>query len=143
MVTDAKYLGVYLDQKLTWRVHIDKLSKKLASSTAVLKRISTYIPSDCRKSLYHTLFESHTNYGISVWGNTCKRNIDTIFRLQKKCIRILFGDRDQFLDKYCTAAQTTMNKFWTINFTQGSTPNLFSIAKVYWQYTTFISILDV
>ena len=51
MVTDAKYLGVYLDQKLTWRVHIDKLSKKLASSIAVLKRISTYIPSDCRKSL--------------------------------------------------------------------------------------------
>ena len=35
MVTDAKYLGVYLDQKLTWRVHIDKLSKKLASSIAV------------------------------------------------------------------------------------------------------------
>ena len=106
MVTDAKYLGVYLDQKLTWRVHIDKLSKKLASSIAVLKRISTYIPSDCRKSLYHTLFESHINYGISVWGKTCKRNIDTIFRLQKKCTRILFGDLDQFLDKYCTAART-------------------------------------
>ena len=27
MVTDAKYLGVYLDQKLAWRVHIDKFSK--------------------------------------------------------------------------------------------------------------------
>ena len=49
----------------------------------------------------HTLL-----YGISVWGNTSQANIDKLFRLQKRCIRIIFGDREKFLDKFCTAART-------------------------------------
>ena len=68
--------------------------------------ISANIPKGCLKSVYHTLFESHLIYGISVWNNTSQANIDKLFRLQKRCIRIIFGDREKFLDKFCTAART-------------------------------------
>ena len=64
---------------------------------ATIKRISANIPKGCLKSVYHTLFESHLIYEISVWGNTSQANIDKLFRLQKRCIRIIFGDREKFL----------------------------------------------
>ena len=104
--TEVRYLGVILDPKLLWTAHIQFLTKKLKSSIATIKRVSPFIPKGCYKSLYHTLFESHLTYGISVWGNTSATNIDTLFRLQKRCLRILFGDYENFLDKFCTSART-------------------------------------
>ena len=104
--TEVRYLAVILDPKLTWTAHVKFLTKKLKSSIATIKRVSPFIPKACHKSLYHTLFESHLTYGISVWGNTSTANIDTLFQLQKRCPRILFGDHEKFLDKFCTAART-------------------------------------
>ena len=104
--TEVRYLGVILDSKLLWNAHVKFLDKKLKTSIATIKRISTFIPQSCLKSLYHTLFESQLIYGISVWGNTSQANTDKLFRLQKRCLRIIFGDRKKYLDKFCTAART-------------------------------------
>ena len=56
--------------------------------------------------MYFTLFECHKLYGISVWGGIPKFRLEKIFRLPKKCVRIFFGDFDQFMDKYSTCART-------------------------------------
>ena len=104
--TEVRYLGVILGSKLLWNAHIKLLVKKLKTSIATIKRITANIPKGCLKSVYHTLFESHLIYGISVWGNTSQANIDKLFRLQKRCIRIIFDDREKFLDEFCTAART-------------------------------------
>ena len=58
------------------------------------------------KSIYHTLFESHLTYGITVWGGIPKSKLQSLFVLQKQCIRILFGDKLSYLDKFCTCART-------------------------------------
>ena len=44
-------------------------------------------------------------YCISVWGSADKKLIEKIFKAQKYCIRILFGDLNRYLDKFCTAAR--------------------------------------
>ena len=99
-------MGVTIDNKLTWKNHTEKIVNKLKSMIAVLMHITPFIASDNYKSLYHTLFESHMAYCISVWGKAPVKSTDTIFRLQKKCLRILFGDHESFLDKFSTAART-------------------------------------
>ena len=53
-----------------------------------------FIPNELYNDLYHTLYESHLTYGISVWGALSKNRLDPIFKTQKKCIRILFGDQE-------------------------------------------------
>ena len=67
-VTDTRFLGVQFDPLLNWSTHIQTLRKKLISCFAVIKRISTFIPRKNYKNIYHTLFESHLSYCISVWG---------------------------------------------------------------------------
>ena len=60
----------------------------------------------CPKDLYHTLFESHLRYGITVWGGVSTNKLLPLFVIQKRCIRIMFGDREMYLDKFKTAART-------------------------------------
>ena len=105
-VTETRFLGVTFDSKLNWNAHITQLQKKLKVSFATIKRISEYIPSSNHKNIYHTLFESHLLYCISVWGGAKKKSIEKIFTLQKRAIRFLFGDYDSFMDKFCTSART-------------------------------------
>ena len=104
-VSNTKFLGVVIDEELTWRPHVEYLSKKLRCSIGSLNRIKDYISVSLHKSLYHTLFESHLSYGISVWGGVSRTHLDKLFVLQKKCLRILFGNKDEYLDKFMTSAR--------------------------------------
>ena len=104
-VKSTKFLGVTIDNKLTWNEHIEVLCKKLRCSVGQLNRIRSYIPEHLYKSIYHSLFESHLNYGITIWGKASKKNINKLFIVQKHCIRILFGDRIAYNDKLKTSAR--------------------------------------
>ena len=105
-VNEIKFLGVVIDENLNWNSHINKLLKKLSCSTGVLNLIKNNIPEELYKDLYCTLFESHLAYGITVWGGVTKSKLDKIFKVQKKCIRILFGDKEAYLNKFKTCART-------------------------------------
>ena len=105
-VEHTKFLGVIIDRKLTWLPHVEHLHKKLKSATGILRRIRNNIPQENYKSIYYSLFESHMTYCITVFGGISKVHIEKLFRVQKHCIRILFGDLDEYLDKFSTCART-------------------------------------
>ena len=58
------------------------------------------------KNLYHTLFESHLSYEITVWGGISISKLKSVSTAQKHCIRIMFGDNEAYLEKHRTAART-------------------------------------
>ena len=105
-VSETKFLGVIIDNKLSWAAHVNALVKKLKCSTGQLNRIRESIPPSLHKDLYHTLFESHLTYGISVWGGISSNKMAPVLTSQKHCIRILFGDRQAYLEKFKTSART-------------------------------------
>ena len=104
-VTNTKFLGVIIDEKLSWDQHIKTLTKKLSCCTGSLNQIIESIPKKLHKDLYHTLFESYITYGISVWGGTSDVKVKPLFKAQKKAIRVIFGDREKFLDKFKTCVR--------------------------------------
>ena len=57
--------------------------------------------------LYQTLFESYITYGITVWGSMSDSKLIKLFNAQKKITSVLFGGRENFLDKLrtCTRAR--------------------------------------
>ena len=59
-------------------------------------------------TLYHTLFESHLTYGITVWGGVTNNKLLPLFKLQKKCLRILFGDKEAYIDKFKICARVRL-----------------------------------
>ena len=102
-VSTVKFLGVTIDENLTWLPHLENLKKKLTCSLGVLYRIKDLVPKSLHKTLYHSLFESHLIYGISVWGTQSHTVLYELFTLQKHCIRTLFGNSclQQKENTYC------------------------------------------
>ena len=71
-----------------------------------INRIAKFVPKELHKTLYQTLFESHLTYGISVWGGVSKQKLAKVFNAQKHCLRILFGDKEAYLEKFKTSVRT-------------------------------------
>lgn len=89
--TEAKYLGVIIDSKLTWTSHVDQVCGKLSSGLYVIKKLKNTCNMDTARTAYFSLFESHLRYGLLVWGNSSSRNLQRVLVLQKKAVRILAG----------------------------------------------------
>lgn len=85
----TKYLGILIDDSLSWTPHIDHLCNKLSTGLFVVRRMKRIASTDTAKTAYHALFESHLRYGVTVWGATTKHNLDRLLIIQKRAIRIL------------------------------------------------------
>ena len=101
----TKFLGVIVDDELNWEPHIDALNERLKCCVGQLNRIKEHVPIELHKDLYHTLYESHLIYGITVWGGVPESKIKKLFINQKHCLRIMFGDKKAYLDKFNTCAR--------------------------------------
>jgi len=54
-VETTKFLGVYIDQHMTWNDHIKSITAKIAKNIGIMSRISHLLPVDIRLKLYHSL----------------------------------------------------------------------------------------
>lgn len=95
-VKSVKFLGVIIDEDLSWDAHIDHLANTLNSSIVIIKRIRKFIPSVEYRKLYDALFASHLTYCISCWGGVANYKLSRLFSIQKRCIRLLFGKEFSF-----------------------------------------------
>ena len=68
-VRKAKYLGLIVDENLTWEEHIDFICGKIKRGAGVLKQIRHFIPKDSLLLLYQTLVEPYYRYCSVVCGN--------------------------------------------------------------------------
>lgn len=85
----VKFLGLHLDNKLTWSVHISQTSKKLCSALYTLRRMKILSTHHIARITYFAHFHSIATYGIMLWGASSEAS--KILLLQKKAIRILCG----------------------------------------------------
>ena len=52
------YLGVILDDKMNWKLQIDKICSKLSSVCGVLSKVRHYLDRPSLMLIYHSLFDS-------------------------------------------------------------------------------------
>ena len=84
-VNTFNFLGITLDENVTWKPHISILSNKISKYSGILNRLKHYLPLHIMRMLYCTLVNSHLLYGILVWGYECHR----LEKIQKRIIRII------------------------------------------------------
>ena len=89
-VKDTKFLGVLIDDCLTWKNHIDCVSKTISRNIGaimVTNKLKYFVPTRILHALYCTLVLPYLNYGILIWGDTCKSYLEKLIKLQKWAIR--------------------------------------------------------
>ena len=88
-VSSTKFVGVIIDENLTWKNHIDSTSKTVSRNIGMLTKLKHFVAENILYSLYCSLILPYINYGVLIWGNTCKTYLDKIFKLQKWAIRTI------------------------------------------------------
>jgi hypothetical protein len=109
-VNVAKFLGIYIDEKLSWKKHITSIGIKIAKANGLFTRLRYTFPLQIMKMLYNTLVYPHLGYCAMVWGNAYKSAIKPIITLQKKALRIItFSD-------YRAASKPLFNRLDIVRF---------------------------
>src|SRR6218665_1576006 len=88
-VTSSKFLGVYIDQHLTWVEHISHISKKIAKNISILSRIRHCLPKCTLQKLYYSLIFPYLSYCSISWGCNYTSHLKSLKILQKRALRIV------------------------------------------------------
>ena len=72
-VNTFNFLGITLDENVTWKPQISILSNKISKYSGILNRLKHYLPLHIMRMLYCGLVKSHLLYMILVWGYECHR----------------------------------------------------------------------
>ena len=84
-VSEFNFLGITIDENITWNPHIHNTSIKIARVIGILRKLKRIFPRHILRHIYNSLIHPHLLYGLSLWGFKQKR----ITVLQKKAVRII------------------------------------------------------
>ncbi len=91
----TKYLGVFIDNKLSWKSHIEHVKTKLSRGNGMISKIRYYVNDVCLLNLFYSFIQSHVNYNLLNWTSTYPTFINQIELKVKAAIRLI-----SFKNKY-------------------------------------------
>ena len=90
-VSQTKFLGVYIDNKLTWKKHIHYIAGKLSRGIGLVAKARKLLNYDALITLYYSFIYPYLCYCNHVWGSTYVSNLQKLIILQKRIIRMIMG----------------------------------------------------
>ena len=91
----TKFLGVYIDENLSWKYHIENVCNKVSKSIGILYKSRHVLNKQLLKQLYFAFIHSYLNYGNIAWASTSKSKLSSLYRHQKHAMRVIY-DKDRF-----------------------------------------------
>ena len=88
-VNELKYLGVIIDDKLTFKSHIDNVIKKMAKKYGVLCRLKNDLTLNSKILLYKSIISPHIDFCPSILFLANNTQILRLQRLQNKVMRLI------------------------------------------------------
>ncbi|GAB0086750.1 hypothetical protein DMENIID0001_009250 [Sergentomyia squamirostris] len=90
----AKYLGLHIDKRLTWKTHI--LKKRMQLSEKYRKMLWLIGPKSKmslqnKLLLYKAILKPVWTYGLELWGSASNSNIEILQRFENKYLRMITG----------------------------------------------------
>jgi hypothetical protein len=89
--SNTKFLGLIIDDCLSWKAHIDQMMSKLNTACFAIRAIQAIMSPETLRMVYFAYVHSIMSYGITFWGN--KPYCDKIFKIKKRAIRIITNSR--------------------------------------------------
>ena len=87
----VKFLGVLVDESLTFRDHINHVCKKISTGIGLMARGKEILETKQLKFIYNALVLPHLSYCSLVWGINYNSYTIRLLRLQKRAARLILG----------------------------------------------------
>ena len=91
MKSHTKFLGVSVDEHLTFEEHCKFIKGKIARGIGILYKDKKYLNQKSLLNMYYAFIYPYFTYCITVWGNTFSYILDLLVKLQKRAIRLVDG----------------------------------------------------
>ena len=92
------YLGLLVDEKLSWEFHVNELCWKLSQIAGIILKVRSLLSKQAMMLVYHSLVGSKLRYGLICWATANKTLLDkidvahntiiTYLTFSKRCSRI-------------------------------------------------------
>ena len=105
----TNFLGVFIDESLSWKQHIEILSSKISKSIGILYKSRDVLSKQCLNQLYFSFIHSYVNYANIAWASTSKSKFERLYRCQKHAVRVIYHK-----DRY-THASALLNYVKALN----------------------------
>ena len=87
ITNNVKYFGAHLDDKLSWKIHINNLCFKLSKVRGIIFKLRHFIPLSTLRLVYYAMFHLQLQYSLLIWGRAAKSHLDKLSTLQNKILR--------------------------------------------------------
>lgn len=91
LTDQTTFLGVVLDCRLKWDIHVDKIASKVSKFIGIIKKVKSKLNFSSLLTLYNSFVNVHLSYCIAVWGSTAHVYLEKLFKLQKRALRHVFN----------------------------------------------------
>ena len=88
-VKSTKYIGLILDETLSWDQHVEGVLRNIHRYFGVFYNVRDFINKDLIRTIYFSCVFSHIKYGIEIYGNCKKSLIQKLQVSQNKLLRVL------------------------------------------------------
>ena len=73
-----KYLGVLIDENLSWKNHLDCVITKISKTIGMIAKLRHFVSSFVFTNIYKSLILPYLTYGLIAWGNASKSYLNKI-----------------------------------------------------------------
>jgi len=94
VVKEFKYLGIHLDQGLTWNKHCSNILSNAGLKLHLMRRLNKILPKKIMIQVYKTYMMPILEYAATVWGYTSTENINLLQKIIHLSARIICNNYD-------------------------------------------------
>lgn len=99
-VDSIKYLGIIIDEKLSFSPHITSLSNRARKLINIMRLLRNSADVQTLKKVYTALCESVLSYCISCWGGSAKSHMIAVERAQRSILKVMLKKPRRFSTFY-------------------------------------------
>ena len=82
-----------MNDKLTWKSHVDEISKRISSGIGSLKRLRPLVSLDTAQKIYDSLIQSHFDHCCTVWDGISYQLTEKLQKFQNRAARVITKSR--------------------------------------------------
>ena len=85
-----KYLGVMIDESLSWKYHISYICSRVSRNIGIISKLRHYLPIHQLKQIYYNLIYPYLSYAVIAWGSAYKTHLQKLQSKQNTVLRLMF-----------------------------------------------------
>ena len=131
-----KYLGIVIDEKLSWKPHLSAVASKLAKLCGLFYKLRLYVDKQVLRKVYYTLIYPILLYGVICWGScskTVSKPVEVVHNRILRCINMVGKRQIHVTDLYALSNVLKIHDIYILEickfmfrFKHDLLPNVFS-----------------